>query len=172
MSIQIDEAVADLRTQGLAAATKRANRETLEGVVEVYAHPGNRVGVMLELNCESDFVARTDDFAALAHDLALHIAFASPVYLRREDIPQDVIEQEQSVFEAQAREEGKPDNVVGRIVEGRMAKFYQDVCLMEQPFVKDEDRTVQEVVTDAVAKLGENVVVQRFVRYELGERPD
>jgi elongation factor Ts len=168
----LDQAVAYLRQKGLAAAAKRAGREALEGVVEAYAHPGNRVGVMVELNCESDFVARTEDFAALAHDLALHIAFAAPQYMRREDVPADVTEREQAVFRAQALEEGKPENVVGRIVEGRTAKFYQEVCLLEQHFVKDEDRTVQEVVTEAAAKLGENVIIRRYVRYELGEKSD
>ncbi len=164
-----DRAVAYLREKGLAAAAKRAGREALEGLIEAYAHPGNRVAVMLELNCESDFVARTDDFGALAHDLALHIAFASPQYMRRDDVPAEVAEQEQSIFRAQALEEGKPEKVLDRIVEGRLAKFYREVCLLEQPFVKDEDKTIQDLVTEAAVKLGENVVVRRFVRYELGE---
>ena len=117
-------------------------------------------------------MARTDDFGALAHDLALHIAFAAPQYMKSEDVPADVTEREQAVYKAQALEEGKPEDVVDRIVEGRTAKFYQEVCLLEQPFVKDEDRTVQEVVTEAAAKLGENVVIRRFVRYELGGKPE
>jgi elongation factor Ts len=165
----LDRAVAYLREKGLAAAAKRVGREALEGVVESYTHPGSRVGVMLELNCESDFVARTSDFAALAHDLALHIAFAAPQYLKREDVPAEVTEREQQVYRAQALEEGKPEKVVERIVEGRTAKFYQEVCLLEQPFVKDEERTVEEVIGEAAATLGENVVLRRFVRYELGE---
>ena len=167
-----DQAVAYLREKGLAAAAKRAGREAREGLIESYTHPGNRVGVMLELNCESDFVARTDDFLALAHDLALHIAFAAPLYMKREEVPAEVTEREQVVFKAQALEEGKPEKVVDRIVEGRTAKFFREVCLLEQPFVKDEERTIEEVVTEAAARLGENVVIRRFVRYELGEKTE
>ena len=166
----LEQAVAYLRDKGLAAASKRAGREALEGLIEAYAHLGNRIGVMLELNCESDFVARTDDFAALAHDLALHVAFAAPQYMKRDDVPAEVVEQEKAVYKAQALEEGKPENVLGRIVEGRTAKFFQEVCLLEQPFVKDEDQTVEDVVAEAAARLGENVVIRRFVRYELGEK--
>jgi elongation factor Ts len=162
-------AVAFLREKGLAAAAKRAGRQASDGRVEAYVHPGNRVAVLLELNCETDFVARTDDFKTLAHDLALHIAFAAPRYLTREDVPEEVIERERTAYRAQALEEGKPDHVVGRIIEGRLEKFYQQVCLMEQPFVKDEERTIQELITEAIAKLGENVVMRRFVRYQVGE---
>jgi elongation factor Ts len=165
----LDQAVAYLREKGLAAAAKRAGREALEGLVESYTHLAGRIGVMLELNCESDFVARTDDFLSLAHDLALHIAFAAPQYMKREDVPAELAEGEKAVFRAQALEEGKPENVVERIVEGRMEKFYQEVCLLEQPFVKDEDQAIGEVIREAAARLGENVVVRRFVRYELGE---
>ena len=161
-----------LREKGLAAAAKRAGRETTEGVIEAYVHPGNRVVVMLELNCESDFVARTDDFKELAHDLALHIAFSAPRYFTREEVPEDVIEAERDLFRAQALEEGKPEKVVDRIIDGRMEKFFQDTCLMEQPFVKDEDRTIEMLITDGIAKLGENIVLRRFVRYELGESLD
>jgi elongation factor Ts len=124
--------------------------------------------VLLELNCETDFVARTDDFKTLAHNLTLHIAFAAPRYLTRQDIPEEVIQDERAAYRDQALEEGKPERIVDRIVEGRLEKFYQQVCLMEQPFVKDEDKTVQDLITDAIAKLGENVVLRRFVRYELG----
>jgi elongation factor Ts len=162
-------AVAFLREKGLAAAAKRAGRQASDGRVEAYVHPGNRVAVLLELNCETDFVARTDDFKTLAHDLALHIAFAAPRYLTREDVPEEVIERERTAYRAQALEEGKPDHVVGRIIEGRLEKFYQQVCLMEQPFVKDEERTIQELITEAIVKLGENVVMRRFVRYQVGE---
>jgi elongation factor Ts len=164
-----DSAVAALREKGLAEVAERADRVAAEGRVEGYVHPGNRVAVMLELNCETDFVARTDDFKTLAHDLALHIAFASPRYLVREDVPEEVIEGERDDYRAQALEKGKPEHILDRIVEGRLDKFYQQVCLMEQPFVKDEDRTVQDLIADAIAKLGENVVMRRFVRYELGE---
>ena len=162
-------AVAHLREKGLAAVAKRAGRQASEGILEAYVHPGSRVAVLLELNCETDFVARTDDFKALAHNLALHIAFAAPRYFTREQVPDEVIEGERAIYRAQALEEGKPERIVDRIIEGRVEKFYQQACLMEQPFVKDEDKTVQDLITDAIAKLGENIVLRRFVRYEVGE---
>jgi elongation factor Ts len=162
-------AVVYLREKGLAAAARRAGRQASDGCVEAYVHPGSRVGVMLELNCETDFVARTDDFKALAHDLALHIAFASPIYLTREDVPEEVIERERAMYRAQALEEGKPEHVVERIVEGRLEKFYRQVCLMEQHFVKDEEKAVQDLINEAIAKFGENVVMRRFARYQVGE---
>jgi elongation factor Ts len=165
----VEDAVAHLREKGLAKAAKRAGREASDGIVEAYVHPGSRVGVMLELNCESDFVARTDDFTTLAHDLALHIAFGAPRYLVREEVPEDVVESERALFRAQALEEGKPEKVVDRIVEGRLEKFYQDICLMEQEFVKDNDKTIQDLINEGIAKLGENIVLRRFARYEIGE---
>lgn len=164
-----EAAVAYLREKGLAEAAKRTDREASEGLVEVYAHPGNRVGVMLELNCETDFVARTPEFRALAHDLALHIAFAAPRYISRDQVPEDVVEAEKAIYRAQALEEGKPERIVERIVEGKLEKFYKTVCLMEQPFVKDEDITVEDLIKEHIARLGENIVMRRFVRYELGE---
>jgi len=167
-----ESAVAFLREKGLAAVAKRAGRDASDGVVEAYVHPGSPVAVMLELNCETDFVARTDDFKTLAHDLALHIAFAAPRYLTREDVPQAEVERERAEFRAQALEEGKPENIVDRIVDGRMEKFYQQVCIMEQPFVKDDDRIIQDLITGAIAKFGENVILRRFVRYQLGESLD
>ena len=167
-----ESAVAQLREKGLAAVAKRAGRDASDGVVEAYVHPGSPVAVMLELNCETDFVARTDGFKTLAHDLALHIAFAAPRYLTREDVPQEDVERERAEFRAQALEEGKPENIVDRIVDGRMEKFYQQVCIMEQPFVKDEDKIIQDLITDAIAKFGENVILRRFVRYQVGESLD
>ena len=164
-----ETAVAYLREKGLAEAAKRTDREASDGLIEVYAHPGNRVGVMLELNCETDFVARTPEFRTLAHDLALHIAFAAPRYVSREQVPEEVIEAEKAIYRAQALEEGKPEHIVDRIVEGKLEKFYKTVCLMEQPFVKDEDVTIEELIKDHIARLGENIVMRRFVRYELGE---
>jgi elongation factor Ts len=164
-----DSAATHLREKGLAAAAKRANRQASDGRVEAYVHPGDRVAVLLELNCETDFVARTEDFKTLAHDLALHIAFAAPRYFTREDVPEETIEQKRAIYRAQALEENKPKKVVDRIVEGRLEKFYQQVCLMEQPFVKDEERTIQDLITDAIARIGENIVLRRFVRYEVGE---
>jgi elongation factor Ts len=168
----LKSAAAALREKGLAAAAKRAGRQASDGRVEVYVHPGNRVAVLLELNCETDFVARTDDFKTLAHDLALHIAFAAPRYLTREDVPGEVVERERAEYRAQALEEGKPERIVDRIIEGRLEKFYQQVSLMEQPFVRDEEKTIQELITDAIAKLGENIIMRRFVRYQLGESAD
>ncbi len=162
-------AEAYLREKGLAAAAERAERKTPEGLVEVYGHPGNRVGVMVEVNCETDFVAKTEDFRTLAHDLALHIAFAAPRYISRADVPAEVIEQEKATYRAQAREEGKPEHIIERIVEGKLEKFFRECCLMEQPFVKDDERTIEDIVKDRTIRLGENVVVRRFVRYELGE---
>lgn len=163
------KAVGYLREQGLAAVEKRAGREASEGIVEAYVHHGSRVAVLLELNCETDFVAQTDDFTTLAHDLALHIAFAAPRYLSREDVPSELVEQERASYRAQALAAGKRENIVGRIVDGRLEKFYQQVCLLEQSFVKDDDRTVQQLIGDAIARLGENIVPRRFVRYEVGE---
>jgi elongation factor Ts len=164
-----DRAVTYLREKGLATVAKKTGREASEGLVEAYVHPGNRVAVMLELNCETDFVASTEDFKKLAHDLALHIAFAAPRYLTREDVPEEVAESEQAIYHAQALEEGKPEKIIDRIVAGRLEKFYQDVCIMEQPFVKDEEKTIQNLINDAIAKLQENIILRRFVRYEQGE---
>lgn len=164
-----DAAVAYLREKGLAEAAKKVDRAAREGVIEAYIHHGNRVGVILELNCETDFVARTEKFRALAHDLALHIAFANPRSLSRDQVPAEVVEEERRIYRTQALEEGKPENEVDRIVQGKLEKFYQSVCLMEQAFIKDEDRTVEQVLKEHTALLGENIVVRRFVRYELGE---
>ena len=165
----IEAAVASLREKGLAEAAKKSSRQASEGRIEAYVHPGNRIAVMLELNCETDFVADTNEFGALAHDLALHIAFASPEYPTREDVPDEVVEREKDSYRADALEEGKPERILDRIVEGRLEKFYQRTCLVEQPFVKDEDRSIQDLINDAVVKFGENVVVRRFARYKVGE---
>lgn len=164
-----DAAVAYLREKGLAEAAKKVDRAAREGVIEAYVHHGSRVGVILELNCETDFVARTGEFRALAHDLALHIAFANPRYISRDRVPAEVVEEERRIYRTQALEEGKPENVVDRIVQGKLEKFYQSVCLLEQVFIKDEDRTVEQVLKEHTALLGENIVVRRFARYELGE---
>ncbi len=164
-----DAAVAYLREKGLAEAAKKMDRAAREGVIEAYVHHGSRVGVILELNCETDFVARTGEFRNLAHDLALHIAFANPRYLSRDQVPAEVVEEERRIYRTQALEEGKPESVVDRIVQGKLEKFYQSVCLLEQAFIKDEDRTVEQVLKEHTALLGENIVVRRFARYELGE---
>jgi elongation factor Ts len=165
----LEAAVSQLRKKGLAEAAERADREASEGLIEVYSHIGSRIGVMLEINCETDFVARTTEFQTLAHDLTLHIAFAAPLYTSRDEVPDAAIEAEKAVYRAQALEEGKPEHIIDRIVEGKLEKYFKTVCLMEQPFVKDEDRPVEEILKDQIARLGENIVVRRFVRYELGE---
>ena len=164
-----EKAVDILREKGAARALKRADRTAKDGLVELYAHPGNRVGVMLELNCETDFVARTEGFRELAHNLALHIAAAGPRYLRPEDVPAAEIEREASVLKAQAMAEGKPEAIADKIVAGRITKYYEEICLLEQPFVKDEKVKIKDMLTEAIRTTGENVVVRRFVRYQLGE---
>lgn len=164
-----ESAVSHLREQGLSEAAEKRGRQASEGVVEAYIHHGSRIGVLLELNCETDFVARTDEFQDLAHDLALHIAFAAPHYLTREDIPEEVIEEQKDVYRKQAVKQEKPEHVIDQIVEGRVEKFCEETCLMEQPFVRDDDRTIKELITESIATLGENVVVSRFERYEIGK---
>ena len=164
-----DKAVDILREKGAARAFKRADRAAKEGLVELYAHPGNRVGVMLELNCETDFVGRTDGFRELAHNLALHIAAAAPRYLRAEDVPAAEIERETAVLKAQAIAEGKSEAIAEKMVAGRISKYYEEICLLEQPFVKDEKVKIKEMLTDAIRTTGENIMVRRFVRYQLGE---
>ena len=164
-----DKAVDMLREKGAARAAKRADRSANEGIIELYAHPGNRVGVMLELNCETDFVARNDHFRELAHELALHIAASSPRYLTVDEVPAAELERELAVLKSQALAEGKPEAIVDKIVTGRMSKFYEEFCLMEQPFIKDESVKIKDMLTDAIRITGENIVVRRFARYELGE---
>ncbi|MEA2555347.1 MAG: elongation factor Ts [Actinomycetota bacterium] len=162
-----------LREKGLASAAKRAGRSANQGRVDSYIHFNNTVGVLIEVNCETDFVANTDQFKGLVKDLALHIASpASPIYLDRDQVPQDIIEQETKIAETQAREAGKPDNVVPKIVEGKVASYYKDTVLLEQPFVKDDSKTVQQLLDETSAAVGEKVAVRRFVRYKLGEEGD
>jgi elongation factor Ts len=163
------KAAAILKEKGLAKAAKKSERTTKDGRVELYAHPGNRMGVMLEVNCESDFVARTEGFKALVHDLALHIAFSNPQYIKPEDIPADVLEAQRAAFKAEAIASGKPEAVLDRIVQGKLDKYYDDTCLLRQPFVKDDKVKIGDMVTNAIATIGENIIIRRFVRYELGE---
>jgi elongation factor Ts len=165
----LDRAVDWLREKGLASAAKKAGRAASEGAIFSYVHPGARLGVLLELNCETDFVAMTGEFQALGKDLAMHIAAAAPRWVRKEDVPAEVLEHEREVLRRQALAEGKPERIVERMVEGRLQKFYAENCLLEQPFIKDEDKTVGQLVQEAVAKLGENIVPRRFVRFQLGE---
>ena len=164
-----DKAIDELRKKGAARAAKRADREASEGLVQLYAHPGNRVGVILELNCETDFVARNEAFQALAHDLTLHIAAMSPAYLSKEDVPAEDLEREMNVLREQALAEGRPAEIVEKMITGRMRKFYEETCLLEQPFVKDEKVKISELITETIRVTGENIKVRRFNRYELGE---
>lgn len=164
-----DKAVDTLREKGAARAAKRSDREASEGVIEVYSHPGNRIGVMLELNCETDFVARNEQFVELAHDLALHIVGMNPKYLNVEDVPEGELERELDVLRNQALSEGKPADIVEKIVSGRVRKYYEEVCLMEQPFVKDDKVKIKDLITEIIRVTGENILISRFARYELGE---
>lgn len=163
------KALEALREKGLATAAKRADRVASEGVVELYSHGNGRVGVMVELNCESDFVGRSEGFRTLAHELALQIAAAAPKYIREEDIPADVLEHERSLARAAALEEGKPEAVVERIIEGRLAKFMDETVLLRQVYIRDDSLTIQQLMMDKVASIGENIVIRRFVRWELGK---
>ena len=163
------KAVDWLRQKGMATAAKRADREASQGIVELYSHGGGRVGVMVEVNCETDFVARSDKFRELAHEIALQIAAAAPRYLKAEDIPAEVLEHEAEIARVRAKEEGKPDNVTEKIVEGRLEKFRDEVILARQPYIRDETLTVEKLILEAVAAIGENIIVRRFQRWELGE---
>ena len=164
-----EEAVAYLREKGMSEAAQKSDSAASEGIVEAYIHHGSQVGVLLELNCETDFVARTDDFKTMAHNLALHIAFAAPSYLTRDDVPEEVLESEREIYRKRALEEGKPEHIIDRIVEGRLDKFFEQTCLMEQRFVKNEDKSIEDLINESVTAFGENIVVGRFERYEVGE---
>ena len=166
----VERALVYLREKGLAAAAKRAGRTAADGVVASYIHAGGKIGVLIEVNCETDFVARTEDFQGLVKELAMQIAAANPRYVRREEVPTDVLAQERSIYAAQAANSGKPAAVIEKMVNGKVEKFFADVCLLEQPFIKDPDKQVSQLISDAVAKLGENVVVRRFARFQLGEQ--
>ena len=164
-----EKAVEYLRKKGLSAATKRSSRAAKNGMVESYIHMGGKIGVMVEVNCETDFVGKTDNFREMVKDIAMHIAAANPTYLRPEDIPQDVMEREQGIYRDQALASGKPEKVVDKIIDGKIGKFYEEVCLLNQKFVKDMDITVQTLVNNMIASTGENIVVRRFARFQLGE---
>jgi elongation factor Ts len=163
-----DQAAAYLREKGMAAAAKRASREAKEGLIGSYVHAGSKVAGLVEVNCETDFVAHTDEFETLAHDLAMQVVAARPTYLTREDVPAAVLEEERTVYRAQVQDSGKPEHILDRIVDGKLDKFYEETCLMEQPFIKDPAITVKELVQRVNALVGENIVVRRFVRYEVG----
>lgn len=165
----ITDAVDFLRKKGLQTAAKRAARTTKEGSVGSYIHGGGRLGVLVEVNCETDFVARTDDFQQLVRDVAMQVAASSPLYVTREEVPADILAKERDIFQEQAKSSGRPQQVIPKIVEGRVEKYYQEVCLLEQPFIKEPNMTVKDVLQATIAKTGENITIHRFVRFQLGE---
>ena len=164
----LDKAVEHLRKMGASSAAKKAGREASEGLVESYIHPGGRVGVLMEVNCETDFVARTEDFKGLVRNLAMQVAATRPLCVRREEVPADLVAKEREIYAEQMRIEGKPAAVIEKIVEGKMGRFFSEQCLLDQPYIRDPERTVDQLVKDTIAKIGENVVVRRFARFELG----
>jgi elongation factor Ts len=166
----IEKAIDVLRKKGQAAAAKKATREASEGLIGHYIHAGGKIGVIVEINCESDFVARTEAFQQLCHDVAMHIAAVDPRYVRREEVTPEILEKEREIYNAQARAAGKPDQIIPKIVQGKMEKFYEDTCLYEQHYIKDETQTIGEMIGAAVAKLGENIAIRRFARFKVGEQ--
>ena len=165
---EMEKAIDLLRQKGLAVAQKRAGRSTSEGVVQTYIHAGGKLGVMVEVNCETDFVAKTDDFQNFAKDVAMHVAAMSPLAVKREDIPEDVVAREAEIYKKQAMDSGKPENIAEKMVTGKLDKFYSEVSLMEQKFVKNPDLSIQDLLNDLIAKMGENITVKRFVRFQVG----
>jgi elongation factor Ts len=165
----MEKAITLLREKGLVTAQKRAQKATDEGLVDAYIHTGSKIGVLVQVNCESDFVARNDDFKTMVRNIAMHIAAASPLYLQREDIPQNVLEQEKSIYKNQAINEGKPEKILDKIVQGRLEKYYQQSCLLEQPYVKDPDKSVRDYINEHIAIIGENIKVAKFSRFRVGE---
>jgi elongation factor Ts len=165
----IEEAAKLLHQQGMQKAAKKSARTTGEGQIGSYIHFGGKIGVLVEVNCETDFVARTDDFQQLIKDLAMHVAAINPKYLSKEDVPQEVLQEELEIYKKQARESGKPDNIIEKIAQGKLEKFYKSVCFLEQSFIKDENKTISELMTETIAKLGENIKIARFVRFEVGQ---
>lgn len=165
----VDKAVEYLRLKGLAQAARKAGRIATEGLVEAYIHPGGKIGVLIEVNCETDFVARTDEFKTLVRDLSMQVAASSPLYISKDDVPPAVVEKETDIYRTQAQREGKPDKVIDKIARGKLEKFYSEVCLMDQSFIKNPDITVSQLIASLVARIGENIRIRRFTRYQLGE---
>ena len=165
----IESATEILRKKGIARATKKADRAANEGRIEAYIHPGSKLGVLVEINCETDFVANTEDFQRFAHDVSMQIAASSPMYVRREDVEKKLIDHEMEIYREQAKSQGKPENILEKIAAGKLDKFYSEICLLEQPFVKDPEKTIGDLVTETVAKLGENISIRRFSRFKVGE---
>ncbi len=164
-----EQAIDFLRKKGLSAATKRSSKAAKDGTVSSYIHMGGKIGVMVEINCETDFVAKTDDFQAMGKDIAMHIAASNPLYVRPDEIKEDVLNREKEIYRSQLREEGKPEKIWDKIIEGKLKKYYEDVCLTEQKFIKNTDITVGTLVSNMIAKTGENIVIRRFARFQLGE---
>lgn len=164
----MEKAIAWLRQKGLAVAAKRAGRATSEGAIQSYIHAGSKLGVMVEINCETDFVAKTDQFIQFTKDVAMHIAASNPVCIKREDVPQDILEKEREIYKNQAIDAGKPEHIAEKMVTGRIEKFYKEICLLEQPFVKNPDISIQDLLNDLIAKMGENISIRRFIRYQIG----
>ncbi len=165
----LDNAIDFLRKKGLATAQKRAGRAMKEGTVQSYIHMGGKLGVLVEVNCETDFVAKNEDFLNFAKNVAMHIAASNPLGIRPEDVPEEIVNREKDIYQAQALEMGKPENVVPKIVEGKLNKFYQDNCLLNQPYVKDPDLSIEDLLNELIAKIGENISIRRFVRFQTGE---
>ncbi|MDZ7667262.1 MAG: translation elongation factor Ts [Desulfotignum sp.] len=165
----MEKAIDLLRKKGLAKAAKRAGRSTSEGIIHSYIHTGARLGVLVEVNCESDFVAKTDDFVEFVKNIAMHIAAANPAGLTPDDVDKSVVEKEREIFKAQMLEEGKPENIIDKIVDGKVEKFYKEVCLMSQPYVKDPQKTIEEFLKETIGKIGENIQIRRFARFQIGE---
>jgi elongation factor Ts len=164
-----EKAIDFLRKKGLSAATKRSSKAAKDGTVASYIHMGGRIGVMVEINCETDFVAKTEDFQTMARDIAMHVAASNPLYVRPEEINEDVLDREKEIYRSQLREEKKPEKIWDKIIEGKLKKYYEDVCLVEQKFVKNQDITVGTLISNMIAKTGENIVIRRFARFQLGE---
>jgi len=165
----MEKAVEFLRKKGLATAAKRAGRAMSEGVIHAYIHTGGKIGVLVEVNCETDFVAKIDDFQDLAKNIAMHIAATSPLGIKQEDVPEDVVEKEKEIFRAQAVEQGKPEKILDKIVDGKLSKFFKENCLMNQPYVRNPDITIADLLNETIAKIGENISIRRFTRYQIGE---
>src|SRR3954471_38134 len=165
----LEQAIVLLRKRGVSVAMKKATRTTSEGSVASYIHAGGKIGVLVEVNCESDFVARTDDFKELVHDIAMHIAATDPKFIRKEDVTSEAFEREKDIYRSQAIASGKPANIAEKMVEGKMAKFYEEVCLLEQPFIKDQTVSISQLIATKIGKLGENIAVRRFARFKVGE---
>lgn len=165
----VEKAIELLREKGLSAAAQKSDRIAAEGIVESYIHLGGKIGVLVEVNCETDFVAKNKDFKNFVRNIAMHIAAVNPLYLSSEEVPEDVVEKEKTILKAQALNEGKPEHIVEKMVEGRIKKYYKEICLLEQPFIKDPDKTIKDILKEQISKIGENIKIRRFVRYEMGE---